>query len=139
MVCQKTKSRTVLCFAGKCFIWDNKDKQHKFNTKAYKGVSIGYSTTRRVCRVYNRRTLVVEESVLAAFEESSFNHINVHNDEDATGDTLKNNQTAQRSSLKAAYRSDNPTDDVPRDWRLVHDHANDEILGNNIIYSVPSP
>lgn len=35
----------VKVFGSKCFILNNNDQLHKFNSKAEEGISIGYSTT----------------------------------------------------------------------------------------------
>ena len=42
----------------------------KFDAKADEGIFVGYSTVGSAFRVFNRRTLVVEESVHVSFDES---------------------------------------------------------------------
>ena len=59
-------------FGCKVFILNNgKDQIGKFDSKADEGIFIGYSTHSKAYRVYNKRTLTVEESVHVVFDESS--------------------------------------------------------------------
>jgi len=58
-------------FGSKCFILNSgKDKLGKFDAKAGEGIFLGYSSTSKSYRVYNKRTLVVEEFVHVAFDET---------------------------------------------------------------------
>lgn len=66
---RKSKIRYFKVFSYKCFILDNKDQLHKFDIKADESIFVGYSTTTNAYRVYNKRTLVLRESVHVAFDE----------------------------------------------------------------------
>jgi len=58
-------------FGCKCFILDNgKNNLGKFDPKADEGIFLGYSLHSHAYRVYNRRTMVVEESMHVAFDET---------------------------------------------------------------------
>jgi hypothetical protein len=58
-------------FSCKCFILNNgKDKLSKFDAKADDDIFLGYSSNNMAYKVYNKRTLVVEESVHVAFDET---------------------------------------------------------------------
>jgi len=48
---------------------NDKDKLGKFDSKADKCIFLGYSSSSIAYRVYNKRTLVVEESVHVPFDE----------------------------------------------------------------------
>ena len=58
-------------FGCKCFILNTKDNLGKFDSKADEGIFLGYSTTSKAYRVFNKRTLVVEESMYVVFDESN--------------------------------------------------------------------
>ena len=58
-------------FGCKCFILNTKDNLGKFDPKSDVGILLGYSNTSKAYRVYNKRTLVVEESMHITFDESN--------------------------------------------------------------------
>ncbi|KAH9686293.1 Integrase catalytic domain-containing protein [Citrus sinensis] len=58
-------------FGCKCFILNTKDNFGKFDPKYDVGIFLGYSNTSKAYRVYNKRTLVVEESMHVTFDESN--------------------------------------------------------------------
>jgi len=58
-------------FGCKCFILNNgKDNLGKFGSKADEGIFLSYSLHSHAYRVYNRRTMVVEESMHVGFDET---------------------------------------------------------------------
>ncbi|KAG5532106.1 hypothetical protein RHGRI_026652 [Rhododendron griersonianum] len=58
-------------FGCKCFVHNNdKDDLGKFDARSDEGIFVGYSTSSKAYRVFNKRTLVVEESVHVAFDET---------------------------------------------------------------------
>ena len=58
-------------FESKCFVLNTKDNLRKFDSKSYVRIFLGYSTTNKAYRVFNKRTLVVEESMHVIFDESN--------------------------------------------------------------------
>ena len=56
-------------FGCECYILNTKDQIRKFDSKADKGIFLGNSNTFRSYRVYNSRTMVVEESVCVKFND----------------------------------------------------------------------
>ena len=48
-----------------------KDNLGKFDAKSNVGIFLGYSSSSKVYRVFNKKTMVVEESVHIAFDESN--------------------------------------------------------------------
>ena len=59
-------------FGCKCFILNNgKDNLGKFDSKSDEGIFLGYSQHGHVYRVYNKRTMLVEESVHVNFDETN--------------------------------------------------------------------
>ena len=61
-------------FGCKCFILNTKDNLGKFDSKSDISIFLGYSTTSKAYRVFNKRTLVVEESMHVAFDETNSLH-----------------------------------------------------------------
>nr|KYP33248.1 Retrovirus-related Pol polyprotein from transposon TNT 1-94 [Cajanus cajan] len=59
-------------FGCKCFVLNNgKEQLGKFDAKADEAIFLGYSTNSKAYKVYNKRTLVVEESVHVVFDETN--------------------------------------------------------------------
>ena len=58
-------------FYCKCFILKAKDKLGKSDAKVDIGIFLGYSSSSKAYRVFNKRTLVLEESIHITFDESN--------------------------------------------------------------------
>ncbi|KAH9704888.1 Integrase catalytic domain-containing protein [Citrus sinensis] len=58
-------------FGCKYFVLNTKDNLGKFDLKSDVGIFLGYSNSSKAYRVYNKRTLVVEESMHVTFDESN--------------------------------------------------------------------
>ena len=56
-------------FGYKCFILNTKDNLKKFDSKADEGIFLGYSTFSKAYRIFNKRTLLVEESMHIVLDE----------------------------------------------------------------------
>ena len=50
-------------FGSKCFILNDRENLGKFDAKSDEGIFLGYSTSSRAYRVYNKRTKTVMESI----------------------------------------------------------------------------
>ncbi|KAK8585732.1 hypothetical protein V6N13_050704 [Hibiscus sabdariffa] len=58
-------------FGCKCFVLNNgKDNLGKFDAKSDEAIFLGYSLTSKAYRVFNKRTLVVEESIHVVFDDN---------------------------------------------------------------------
>ena len=57
-------------FGCKCFVLNNKEKIGKFDFKRDVGIFLGYSSTSKAYRFFNKKNLVIEESMHAVFDES---------------------------------------------------------------------
>ena len=69
---RKPNVRLFHAFGCKCFILNNgKDNLAKFDSKSDEATMLGFSTKNKALWVFNKRTLVVEESTHAAFDESN--------------------------------------------------------------------
>ena len=58
---------------AKCFILNTKDNFAKFYAKSDIGIFLGYSTSSKALRVFNKRTMVVEEYIHVIFFYESNN------------------------------------------------------------------
>jgi len=57
-------------FGCKCFVLNNgKDNPSKFDSKSDEGIHVGYVVNGHAYRNYNRRLLIVEESIHVNFDE----------------------------------------------------------------------
>ena len=68
---RKPKISYLRVFGCKCFILNTKDNLGKFDSKADDGIFLGYSTTSKAYRVFNKRTLVVEELIHIVLDKSN--------------------------------------------------------------------
>ena len=53
------------------FILNTKENLDKFDPKSDVGIFLGYSNSSKANKVYNKRTLVVEESMHVTFDKSN--------------------------------------------------------------------
>jgi len=58
-------------FGCKCFVLNTKDNLRKFDAKAFKAIFVGYSNTSKAYKIFNKSTLIIEESMHFKFEESN--------------------------------------------------------------------
>ena len=59
-------------FGCKCFVLNNrKYNLGKFDAKSDEGIFLGYSLNSKAFRTYNKRTMVIEESIYVAFDETN--------------------------------------------------------------------
>ncbi|XP_042972981.1 uncharacterized protein LOC122304782, partial [Carya illinoinensis] len=56
-------------FGCKCFILNDRDNLGKFDAKSDEGIFLGYSTNSKAYRVFNKKTLTVQESMHVVFDE----------------------------------------------------------------------
>ena len=68
---RKSKISYRSVFGCKCFILNTKDNLEKFDSKADDGIFLGYSTSSKAYSIFNKKTLVVEESMHVVFYESN--------------------------------------------------------------------
>ena len=68
----KPKISYFKVFGCKCFIHNNgKDNLDKFDPRSDEGIFVGYSSESKAYRVFNKRTLTIEESFHVTFVESN--------------------------------------------------------------------
>ena len=60
---KKPKVKYFRVFGSKCYILNDQENLGKFDAKSDEGIFLGYSTSSRAYRVYNKRTKTVMESI----------------------------------------------------------------------------
>ena len=131
-------------FGCKCFILNTKDNLGKFDSKSNVGIFLGYSTTSKAYRVFNKRTLVVEESMHVIFDESNTlcEERKLDDDDIVVLEPSPNEQIAneiasdegiqlQQQDLEEVNESENGNIlTLPQDLKFKYAHPKDQILGD---------
>ena len=123
-------------FGCKYFVLNNgKDNLGKFDAKSDEAIFLGYSLNSKAYRVFNKRTLTVEESIYVVFNESD---ITSSRKEDFADDdagtlehgmkdlTLKDKQSSEPHEEEVSKNHD----DIPKEWRYVQSHPKELIIGD---------
>ncbi|KAI0503952.1 hypothetical protein KFK09_014899 [Dendrobium nobile] len=133
-------------FGCKVLIHNNR-KSHlgKFDPKSDEGVFLGYSSVGKSFRMFNKRTLMVEETTHIVFDESDPRKPGVEDDDDVgeitTGvENLEKGVEHQNTKgvgdvTQGVENVDleervGPSHTLPRDWRYSTSHPKDLILGD---------
>ena len=123
-------------FGCKCFILNDRDNLGKFDAKSDEGIFLGYSTNSKAYRVFNKKTLTVQESMHVVFDESNSPLSKKSIDEETEG--INNTESLNLNKEKAieevqhgAIRKDhqNLIQDATKQWKFVKDHPVEQILG----------
>ena len=138
-------------FGCKYFVHNNgKDNLGKFDSKSDEAIFLRYSSTSKTFRVFNKHSLVVEESVHVAFDKSyDFSSKNIaRSDDEGIEDSMKNLEIAQgnkephKKNLEKEFQlevilpqlesqgqgGDNLN--LPRGRKYVHNHVTNLIIGD---------
>ncbi|WRX13590.1 Reverse transcriptase [Theobroma cacao] len=134
-------------FGCKCFVLNNgKQSLGKFNAKSDEAIFLGYALNSKAYRVFNKRTLTVEESIHVVVDESNALQKEIHADDDDVEIlekqmeemSLENNKNNEESSprrenetppLENLQRTKIQHSDLPRSWRYAKDHPQEQIIG----------
>ena len=132
---KKTKHILFYVFGCKCFVLNNRnDNLGKFDAKSDEENFLGYSTNSKAYRVFNKRTLIVEESIHVTFNEDILLPIESHECED-------NVTTIIEKSIKDLSLQEKPNqeqievinknhNDIPKEWKYVGSYPKELILGD---------
>uniref|UniRef100_A0A2N9HS02 CCHC-type domain-containing protein n=1 Tax=Fagus sylvatica TaxID=28930 RepID=A0A2N9HS02_FAGSY len=117
------------------------DNLGKFDAKSDEGIFLGYSTNSKAYRVFNKRTMVVDESMHVVFDETNPFHIKNNCDDEPI--SLENKASSSNQvdlSEKVKDQVDEPKDEekalpptnneeLPKSWNVVHSHPKELIIG----------
>ena len=116
---------------------NRKDSLGKFDAKSDEGIFLGYSLQSKTFRIYNKRTMIIEESIHVAFDKTnpirlrkeildditdSLRDMHIH-EKGHKGKGDGNNKDSQIDKIKT-------NDDLPREWRASRYHHLDNIIGD---------
>ena len=111
----------------------------KFDSRSDEGIFLGYSDRSKAYRVFNKRTLVVEESVHVKFLERQL-HRGYHTTITSESNQRTIVQIAPEAETKESYSLDDEKNDhndviagqmtIPHPWKFTEDHPSANILGN---------
>jgi len=137
-------------FGCTCYIQNNKLYLKKFDVKAQRGIFLGYSERSKAYRVYNSKTLCVEESMHVKFNEKEPGNETPKQDESVADmqvpkDSSESNQTAEYEEIPEAEITPEAQDKVASDeaqdgsqqanqpkntFKYKSSHPEDQIIGN---------
>ena len=83
---KKPKVKYFRVFGSECYILNDRENLGKFNAKSDEGIFLGYSTTSRAYRVFNKRTKTVMKSINMVIDDAI---TNVEVDDDGQGPSSK--------------------------------------------------
>ena len=69
---RKSNVKYFMIFGSTCFILKDRENVGKFDSQNDEGIFLGYSSTSKAYRVYNKRTMKVIETVNVVIDESSY-------------------------------------------------------------------
>ena len=123
----------LIVFCCKCFILNNgKDSLGKFDAKADEAIFLGYSLHSKAYRVFNKRTLSVEESVHVVCDETNSIVQDISLEEDVgfqeKDSALKNYIKPEELEQGKEIYTTMPKE-FPREWRTQKDLPLDNIVG----------
>jgi len=131
------------------YLHNGKNNLGKFDLKADEGIFLGYSLHSHAYRVYNRRTIVVKESMHIAFDETDHKvqeSIKITADDDepvnqkiVTDQLVKSEKDNQSDEVQSIEPQDQPIEsstgaaatstELPREWRVPRNLSLDNIIG----------
>ncbi|KAH9780087.1 Integrase catalytic domain-containing protein [Citrus sinensis] len=129
-------------FGCKCFVLNTKDNLGKFDPKSDVGIFLGYSNSSKTYRVYNKRTLVVEESMHVTFDESNPSStekvvVDDNAEEEQQEEASNDNQEDAPHGIQEEHheepnveQNEGTSQTLPKEWRYVSSHPKDVILGD---------
>ena len=119
-------------FGCQCFILNTKDSLGKFDAKVDSGIFLGYSETSKAYRVYNSRSLTVEESVHVKFNDKKPDNDLSELDESFAELNLKDKGEGSATQNKEALDDERKeeTTDGQRSWHFKTYHPEHQIIGN---------
>ena len=125
-------------FGCQCFILKNKKKLRKVESKTDIGIFLGYSSISKIYRVFNKRTLVIEESMHVVFDESCNDISNesiCRNDLERNFGDLpvsdKGKETLlSKEEVSLSEKKEESSSSVPKVWRYASSHPKDLIISD---------
>lgn len=123
-------------FGCKCFSLNNgKSNLGKFDSKASEGIFLGYSLTNKAYKFFNKHTLIVEESIHVAFDESFDNVTNTMLPKESLNAGEPDTNVEQY--IEDTQEAQTPIEtkikmnvDLPKDWITSKELSKSNIIGD---------
>ncbi|KAK8936006.1 hypothetical protein KSP39_PZI013951 [Platanthera zijinensis] len=106
-------------FGCPCYILNTKDHLGKFDEKSDLGIFLGYSSKSRAYRIYNKRTLVVEESAHVHFDESP----------PSSEPRMSEEEVEESVPVESNEESESHAYVPPKDLTFTKQHPRDLVIG----------
>ena len=128
-------------FGHKCFVLKNgKHLIGKMDAKSDEAIFMGYALNSKAYRVFNKTSLIVENSIHIVFDETNAAPRKVDCDDDVDIEDSKveesNGKEIKESKdelpLKNLQRKKYQHEDLPKTWKVVRDHPLDQVIGDLI-------
>ena len=129
-------------FGCKCFILNN--RKHligKMDAKSDEAIFMGYALNSKAYRVFNKTSLIVEESIHVVLYETnvaSRKGVITNDDVDIEDQVLEEPKEKRQEDskkdppLEDLKRKEDQYDDLPKPWKYVRDHPIDQVIGDPI-------
>ena len=127
-------------FGCKCYILNIGVHLDNFDAKSELGIFVGYSPHSKAYKIFNRRTLLIQESIHVEFDEkkSATKHVAVenvdisgeHDDDLEINVENSNEQVPKEDSTPTTNEDESTLPSLPKDWKYVKDHPKEQILGD---------
>jgi len=132
-------------FRCTCYIPNNKLYLKKFDAKAQRGIFVGYSERSKAYKVYNSKTLCVEESMHVKFDDKEPGNETPKQDESVADiqvseDTLEPDQIAENEEIQEteitaeaqdeAQNGSQQANQSKNTFKYKSSHHEDQIIGN---------
>lgn len=130
---RKPKISYFKVFGCKCFILNTKDNLGKFDAKSDECIFLGYSTSSKAYKVFNKRTNVVEESMHVTFDElDPYLHKVIYDevDKDLHKVSIYDSHNKINNPLSIENLDETPHSDLPKAWKYQASYPSDQIIGD---------
>ena len=117
-------------FGCKCFVLNNgKENLGKFDSKVDEAIFLGYSLTSKANRIFNRRTLNMEESVHVVFDEI----VDLKENPLESSKTNAGDEEYFKEALDEMYLNENPLtepEDLSKSWKSPRGLSLENVIGD---------
>ena len=111
------------------------------DAKSDEAILMGYALNSKAYRVFNKTSLVVEESIHIVFDETDAALIKVVFDDDVDFEDSNNSKVEETKEKELKASKDDPPledlqrketqhDDLPKAWKNVKDHPLEQVIGD---------
>ena len=108
----------------------------KMDAKSDKTIFMGYALNFKTYRVFNKTSLIIEESIHVVFDETNVTPrkgvIVVDETDIKEPKEKKQEDSKEDSPLEDLQRKEDQHDDFPKIWKYIRDHPIDQVIGDPI-------